>query len=83
MRKALRDLLCDGPRQLLWALVDKILASIAIGTIGAREHNVLPGVFGKSRGVGRPVALAKLLFKAQSVDIETSVSLKFSPDSYR
>lgn len=52
MRKALRDLLCDGPRQLLRALVDKILVSIAIGTIGAKEHNVLPGVFGKSREVG-------------------------------
>lgn len=26
------------------------LVSIAIGTIGAREHNALPGVSGKSRG---------------------------------
>jgi hypothetical protein len=41
------------------------------------------GCLAKVGGLGRPVALAKRLFKAQSVDIGVSVSLKFSPDSYR
>jgi hypothetical protein len=51
--QSLKETCCVTVRgQLLWPLVDKILVSTAIGTIGAREHNVLPAVFGKSRGVG-------------------------------
>lgn len=38
---------CGDPRQLLRAL-EKSLVPLAIGAIGAREHNVLPDVGRKS-----------------------------------